>query len=209
MLFWRLRRYYFTLCHGRIQRERGQGSGPPPPLKNHKNIGFPSNLDLDPLKITKLPRQHSTVGHYRHASKTPFQWRFAGGPMMPIFRGISILSPSPQKKKKKHTHTHKKKKKTLSVLDPLWQNFRDPPHAMLLFCHNKMYVLYLWGIRFWDTFWRWRSKDAILAPIIRTELLQGNQIRIHSGSFNNAEQFSQNLPYVYFECIVAERPLDF
>ena len=32
---------------------------------------------------------------------------------------------------------------------------------------------------------------------------------IHSGSFNNAEQFSQNLPYVYFECIVAGRPLDF
>ena len=29
-------------CHGRIQRgDRGSG----PPLKNHKNIGFPSNID--------------------------------------------------------------------------------------------------------------------------------------------------------------------
>ena len=37
---------------------RGGGTGgpdpPPPPLKNHKNIGFPINIDLDPLKITKL-----------------------------------------------------------------------------------------------------------------------------------------------------------
>ena len=37
-------------------------------------IGFPSNIDPDPLNITKLPSQHSMVGHYR-------QWRFAdGGP---------------------------------------------------------------------------------------------------------------------------------
>ena len=32
-----------------------------------------------------LPSQHSMVGHYRHASETPFQWRFAGGPMMAHF----------------------------------------------------------------------------------------------------------------------------
>ena len=33
-----------------------RGSGPPPPpLKNHKNIGFPSNIGPDPLNITKLP----------------------------------------------------------------------------------------------------------------------------------------------------------
>ena len=51
------------------------GSGP---LKNHKNIGFPSSIDPDPLKITKLPSQHTMIGHYRHARETPFQWRFAG-----------------------------------------------------------------------------------------------------------------------------------
>ena len=52
--------------HGRIQRG---------------DRGFPTNIDLDHLKITKLPSQHSMVGHYWHASETPFQWRFAGGPM--------------------------------------------------------------------------------------------------------------------------------
>ena len=47
-----------------------QGSGPP--LKNHKNIGILSNIDPDPLKITKLTSQHSMVGDYRHASEMPF-----------------------------------------------------------------------------------------------------------------------------------------
>ena len=41
------------------------------------------------------------VGHYRHASEMPFQWSFAGGPMMAHFSGISILSPYPQVKKHK------------------------------------------------------------------------------------------------------------
>ena len=61
------------------------GPEPPPLLKNHKNTGFPSNVDLDPLKITKLPNQHSMVGHYR---------RFAVGRWWLTFYGISILSPS-------------------------------------------------------------------------------------------------------------------
>ena len=56
--------------------------GTPPPLKNHKNIGFLSNTGLDPLKITKLPSQHSMLGHHRHASETPFKWRLAGGSMI-------------------------------------------------------------------------------------------------------------------------------
>ena len=49
-----------------------EGTGGPDPLKKQKNIGFPSNINPD-LKITKLPSQHSMVGHYRHASETPFQ----------------------------------------------------------------------------------------------------------------------------------------
>ena len=53
-----------------------RGSGPPP-LKNHKNIGF-----RDPWKITKLPSQRSMLGHHWHASETPFKWRFARWPMM-------------------------------------------------------------------------------------------------------------------------------
>ena len=57
---------------------RGGGTDPPPP-ENHKNIGFPSNIDPDPLKLTKLPSHNSMVDYYRHASETPFQWRCAGG----------------------------------------------------------------------------------------------------------------------------------
>ena len=58
------------------------GSGPRPPLENYKNIGFLSNIGPVPLENTKLPIQHSMLGHHRHASETPFKWRFAGGPLM-------------------------------------------------------------------------------------------------------------------------------
>ena len=50
---------------------RGETGGldPPPHLKNHKNIEFLSNSNLDPPKITKLPSQHLMLGHQRHASE--------------------------------------------------------------------------------------------------------------------------------------------
>ena len=67
-----------TKHHVRIQRvDRGPGH----PLKNHKNIGFLNNSDPDPPKNYKAT-EHSMLGHHRHASETPFKWRFAGGPMM-------------------------------------------------------------------------------------------------------------------------------
>ena len=62
--------------------EGDRGSGPPPPPENYKNIEFLSTTGPDPLKITKLPIQHSMLGHHRPASETPFKWRFAGGPLM-------------------------------------------------------------------------------------------------------------------------------
>ena len=49
----------------------GRGSGPP--LKNHKNIEFLSNTGPDPQEFSKLPSQHSTLGHHRHASETPYK----------------------------------------------------------------------------------------------------------------------------------------
>ena len=84
--------------------------GPDPPEKS-QNIGFPSNIDPDPLKITKLPSQHSMVGHYRHANETPFQWRFEmvfccradDGPLLVKFR----FSPSHQIKKQNKTKQKK------------------------------------------------------------------------------------------------------
>ena len=58
--------------------EGDRGSGPTPLI----NIGFLSITGPGPMEITKLPSQHSMLGHQRHASETPFKWRFAGGPMM-------------------------------------------------------------------------------------------------------------------------------
>ena len=62
-------------------RER-TGGPDPTPLENYKNIGFLSNTGLDPLKITKLPIQHSMLGQHQPDSETPLKWRFAGGPLM-------------------------------------------------------------------------------------------------------------------------------
>ena len=62
-------------------RSRGGTGGPdpPPPMENYTNIGFLSNTGPDPLKITKLPIQHSLLGHHRPASEMTFKLRFAGG----------------------------------------------------------------------------------------------------------------------------------
>ena len=40
-----------------------------PSLENHKAIGLLSNTGPDPLKITKLPSQHSMFGQHRPASE--------------------------------------------------------------------------------------------------------------------------------------------
>ena len=91
--------------HARIQRG-DRGPDPPPHLKNHKNIEFLSNTGPDPLKFSKLPSQHSTLGRHRHASETPrhskaFRWRADDGPLFVLFGS---------------SHPYKKKKKTLSEL---------------------------------------------------------------------------------------------
>ena len=99
-----------------MRGSRGWGAGhadPPPPLNNHKNIGFLSNTGPDPQKITKLPSQHLMLGHHWPVlvSGTPFKWRFAGGPMMARFKCfLESLSP--------HQKNPKKTKR--------WQNSLDP-----------------------------------------------------------------------------------
>ena len=82
-----------------------------PPEKITKLSGFLAILVRIPRTITKLPSQHSMLGHYRPASETPLKWRFAGGPMMASFwYYLDPLSPHQLKTKRK---------KTLSKLDPL------------------------------------------------------------------------------------------
>ena len=65
--------------------ERGDRGSRSPLKKITKLYGFLAILVWIPWKITKLPSQHSMLGHHRHASETPFKWRFAGRPMMVQF----------------------------------------------------------------------------------------------------------------------------
>ena len=60
----------------------GGGAGCSDLLRNHKNKGSLSNTGPDPLKNHKNTKPASDLGHYRHASETPFKLRFAGGSMM-------------------------------------------------------------------------------------------------------------------------------
>ena len=81
--------------HARYQMG-GRGSRPPPPLKNRNAIGFLSNTGPDPLKITKLPSQHSMSGHHWHTSETSFKWRDNGPPLV-------VLDPFSPHHYKTHT----------------------------------------------------------------------------------------------------------
>ena len=69
----------------------GGGVGGPDPLKNHKNIGFLSNIGLDPLKITKLPSHHSMLCHRQHTAKRHLNGVSLAGRCWPAYSGIFIL----------------------------------------------------------------------------------------------------------------------
>ena len=66
---------------GRIQRE-GRGSGPPPPLKIYKNIGFLSYTGSESPENQKATKPAALLGHHWPASETSIKWIFAGGPIM-------------------------------------------------------------------------------------------------------------------------------
>ena len=96
---------------------RGGGAGDRTPLENYKNIGFLSNTGPDHHKITKLPIQHSTLGHHRPASEKPLKfavhWRAVNG-QLTVFFGSS------------HPLIKKKQNKKNVKVGPLWQNFLNP-----------------------------------------------------------------------------------
>ena len=64
----------------------GKGSGPP---KNHKNIGFLSNIGPDPLKYHKATKTTFNVGPssalQRNAILMAFRWHAADGPLIVVF----------------------------------------------------------------------------------------------------------------------------
>ena len=78
----------------------GGGQGVRTPQKNHNKIAIPARI---PGKITKLPSQHSMLGHYLPASETPFQCCFAGGQMMAQLKRYWILCSPHQLQKNKKT----------------------------------------------------------------------------------------------------------
>ena len=71
-------RYITIIMRG--SREGSRGSGPP--WKITKLLGCLAKLDQIPWTITKLPSQHSLLGHHRPVSETPFKWCFASRPLM-------------------------------------------------------------------------------------------------------------------------------
>ena len=74
----------------------GWGIRDPDPLENRNDTGF--LIDTGP--ITKLPSQHSMLGHDRPAIETPFtcKWCLEGGPIVAYF--MWYLVPTKTKKKK-------------------------------------------------------------------------------------------------------------
>ena len=91
----------FSNMHARIQRW-DRGSGPPPPLENHKNIGFLSNTGPNPLKIIKLPSQiqrWTIIGPRAKHHLMAFRWRAVGGPHIVVF-GSSLPSSTIKTNKK-------------------------------------------------------------------------------------------------------------
>ena len=77
----RSNRIYQGRCMGGSRGGWGWAGVRTPSLNNRKTIGFLSNTGLDPLNNHKATK-HSMLDHHRHASETPFKWRFTGGPMM-------------------------------------------------------------------------------------------------------------------------------
>ena len=69
------------------------GGPDPPPLKNHKNVGFLCNTGPDPLKNHKATKSASNVGpisaHQRNAISLAFRRRADDGPIRAVF-GSSI-----------------------------------------------------------------------------------------------------------------------
>ena len=69
-------------------REGTGGPDPPPPMKNHKNIGFFTNTGPVPLKTHKATKPAFDVGpssaRQRNAIAMAFRWRTDDGPFISV-----------------------------------------------------------------------------------------------------------------------------
>ena len=85
-----------SYMHVRIQRGGDRVS-----LKNHKNVEFTSNTGPDPLKITKLPSQHSCWAIMGMPAKHHFNGVSLAGQWWPAYSGIWNLPSLINFKKRK------------------------------------------------------------------------------------------------------------
>ena len=93
--------YNTSHLHARIQRAGGGGAVDTDPGKLKSTyVPQPLLLVRIPWKITKLPSQHSMLGHHWPASETPlaFRWRADDGPLFVVFGPLSISSIKKEKK---------------------------------------------------------------------------------------------------------------
>ena len=83
----------------RFQKEYREFGPHPPPLENHKALGFLGNKSPDLLeyhRATKPVFNALMLGLLRSASETPFKWRFAGWlKMARFYRYLDPLFPLP------------------------------------------------------------------------------------------------------------------
>ena len=77
---------------GPMGGSRGGTGGPdPPPLNNHKNIGFLSNTCLNPLENHKSTKLAFNVRPLSALQQMTFRWRADGGPLIVVL-GSSLLN---------------------------------------------------------------------------------------------------------------------
>ena len=85
------------------------GPDPPPPLKNHTNIGFFSNTGPDPLNNHKATKpafnDGPSLARQRNAIEMAFRWWADDGPLLVVFG-------SPYLKKTKHCQSWLPSEKT-------------------------------------------------------------------------------------------------
>ena len=146
-------------------------SWPPtsPPLKNYKNIGFPSNSGPDPLKNYEATEPAFNVGPLsacqRNTILMAFRWRADICPLI-------VVLPSSQ-------HASSKQLKKMSKLDPLWQKYLDPRMR-----HN-------WKIVDWDVKNQIKSKSMI--GLLQVSLRKFKQILVWLISSRSATKLGLTL----------------
>ena len=72
--------------------QRGTGVPDPPPLKNHKNIGFLSNTGPDPLENHKATKTAFNIGPPSARQRNAISIHFNYGPLLEVFEFSSSSS---------------------------------------------------------------------------------------------------------------------